>query len=776
MNSQLIPPMNEITRDDGKTYIIVKEGLAEILSLKHRLKNEGLNGQPSKVQDVFYNPIQQFNRDLSVLAIRAFAEDLAVVREGKQRRKRLNGNETRGQVKRQKRKREVEDENEEFGRTPKKEEESDTEQNPRMKKQDDEMEAKGKRDLKGNLDSHADSMTTESSTLAPNVSNDGTTATSTSAQEEREPPPRPMNPFVQPNHSSISESNPSDYTSPPKFPFRILDALSATGLRAIRYVKEIPNTTMVTANDLSAQATASIRLNVSHNEIADKVNVLTGDARAHMYQVGSSKGEPNLYEVIDLDPYGTAAPFFDAAVRAVIDGGLLCVTCTDAGVFASTGYLEKTFSQYGGLPLKGLHSHEGGLRIILHGIAVSAARYGLSIEPLLSLSIDFYIRVFVRVYRSPAEVKFFAGKTMAVYNCDEGCGAWKTQYLAQTRAIKAKNGGSFYKFTLAQAPSTNSFCEHCGFKTHLSGPMWGGPIHNPHFIRRILDALPSLDKNSYGTIPRIEGMLSVAYQEALFGMSHDNASDSDEIITRPVPQTEPTLRDNHPFFFNLCTLAGILHCVGPSDAVFCAALKRLGYRTGRSHAKAGSIRTDAPWSVVWEVMREWMRQKAPVKETAIRKGTAGWGIMQQDRSKVALNSVKSNLKQILEKSEDLRSMRTELEATLYRLREAEAGGEAGAESTSPSLPPPPPPPPPSTAHAAATTTATTTSTTTDTNALLPPPKPVPTTPPPPPALHELNISFAPLPKERTLSPPRKIVRYQMNPRPDWGPISRARGR
>lgn len=36
----------------------------------------------------------------------------------------------------------------------------------------------------------------------------------------------------------------------------------------------------------------------------------------------------NRFDVIDLDPYGTACPFLDSAVQAVADGGLLCVTCT----------------------------------------------------------------------------------------------------------------------------------------------------------------------------------------------------------------------------------------------------------------------------------------------------------------------------------------------------------------------------------------------------------------------------------------------------------------
>ena len=46
-------------------------------------------------------------------------------------------------------------------------------------------------------------------------------------------------------------------------------------------------------------------------------------------------------DVVDLDPYGTAAPFIDAAIQSVNDSGLLCVTCTDLPVLATTNYPEK---------------------------------------------------------------------------------------------------------------------------------------------------------------------------------------------------------------------------------------------------------------------------------------------------------------------------------------------------------------------------------------------------------------------------------------------------
>ena len=62
---------------DGKEYEVVREGLAEILNYK----SSSVSTQTAtKTQAVFYNPIQQFNRDLSVLAIRAFGEDLATIR------------------------------------------------------------------------------------------------------------------------------------------------------------------------------------------------------------------------------------------------------------------------------------------------------------------------------------------------------------------------------------------------------------------------------------------------------------------------------------------------------------------------------------------------------------------------------------------------------------------------------------------------------------------------------------------------------------------------
>ena len=77
-----------------------------------------------------------------------------------------------------------------------------------------------------------------------------------------------------------------EHTNQPWRPrFRILDALSATGLRALRYASEIPLATAVVANDREWKATKSIKVNVEHNKLNSMITTTTSDALGHMYGV-----------------------------------------------------------------------------------------------------------------------------------------------------------------------------------------------------------------------------------------------------------------------------------------------------------------------------------------------------------------------------------------------------------------------------------------------------------------------------------------------------------
>lgn len=57
-----------------------------------------------------------------------------------------------------------------------------------------------------------------------------------------------------------------------------MEALSASGLRSIRYAKEVPGVREIIANDISEKAVASIRGNIAHNGVEHLVTTSHEDA------------------------------------------------------------------------------------------------------------------------------------------------------------------------------------------------------------------------------------------------------------------------------------------------------------------------------------------------------------------------------------------------------------------------------------------------------------------------------------------------------------------
>jgi tRNA (guanine26-N2/guanine27-N2)-dimethyltransferase len=85
-----------------------------------------------------------------------------------------------------------------------------------------------------------------------------------------------------------------------------------------------------------------------------------------------------------------------------------------------------------------------------------------------------------------------------------------------------------------------------------------------------------------------------------------------------------------PFFHVPSHLSKVLRCEAPPNAALRGALVGLGYKVARSHCKPNSIKTNAPHSVMWEVMRHWLEQK-PQKEGTLKEGSPGYKIMQKPK-------------------------------------------------------------------------------------------------------------------------------------------------
>ncbi|KAH3833055.1 tRNA (guanine(26)-N(2))-dimethyltransferase-like isoform X2 [Dreissena polymorpha] len=369
---------------------------------------------------------------------------------------------------------------------------------------------------------------------------------------------------------------------------RILEGLGASGLRSVRFGLEIPGVKKIVCNDFDKQAAEVIQRNIDRNNLQHLVEASCADASMLMYQ---NKRFEDRFDVVDLDPYGTAVPFFDAAVQAVRDGGLLCVTCTDAAVLCGANVPEKCFTMYGSMPVKSRFCHEMALRVILRCLEAHASKYSRYIVPLASLSVDFYFRIFVKVYTGQLKAKFSAAHTGMVYHCP-GCGSFITQPLSEVSATKGDN----YRFSAAKGPKVSEVCVHCGSHHRIGGPMYLGPLHDRGYMERVIGHVLS-EPGKFGTAKRIEGMLSMAGEEL-----------------------------DTPLYWEIDGLYQTVHCEPMKLVTIMSAVLNAGYQVSYSHACKNSLKTDAPNSVIWDIIRAHVKN-SDIKTKRNVPGTPGYKIL-----------------------------------------------------------------------------------------------------------------------------------------------------
>jgi len=363
----------------------------------HQLITEGSISMlyPVVENSVFYNPVQVQNRDLSILMIGMYTERrierLWSINKKKEVRKLLL-NEL-----------DMKKKEEEKDTKEKKEKETKEERKARLAQFEIDIDAQVELARKS-VD--FTKLTLESSKSMPSTSNGGTNNSTTTTSNDR-------------TIHGVS----------------IFEALAASGLRSLRYWKEVPGVRSIIVNDLDPVAVDMARENVGRNAlndvlVSDKddgtssfalrlhgIQLQVGDATHEMYmsrrppklhadQCNPSQLQQNpQYDVIDLDPYGSAAPFIDAAMQSIVNGGLLAITCTDMAALGGS-HPETCYGRYGSFPIQQRSGYlqELALRILLYHVSVVAGRYGRTIKPVLSVGMAFYCRVFIEVYDDKAGV------------------------------------------------------------------------------------------------------------------------------------------------------------------------------------------------------------------------------------------------------------------------------------------------------------------------------------------------------------------------------------
>lgn len=176
--------------------------------------------------------------------------------------------------------------------------------------------------------------------------------------------------------------------------------LAGTGVRAMRFLKELPSQMIerIDVNDHSKEAVDLIKENLKLNNLLGdvRVNISCLDANTFLQQ---STG----YHYIDIDPFGSPNPFLDRSIVRLSRGGILAISATDTAALCGA-YPKVCRRKYWAENRKGVRQHERGLRILIRKVQLIAAQYDKALIPVFSYWHEHYFRVFFRCTKSREEV------------------------------------------------------------------------------------------------------------------------------------------------------------------------------------------------------------------------------------------------------------------------------------------------------------------------------------------------------------------------------------
>lgn len=329
----------------------------------------------------------------------------------------------------------------------------------------------------------------------------------------------------------------------------ICEPLAGCGVRGIRLAREVKGVARVVVNDISERACQLAKYNVSLNRLDDKVEVHNEDAN---FLLSSYAAPRRRFDAVDLDPFGSPAPFLESAVRAVKDDGLLALTATDMAPLCGV-HPKACLRKYNGKPLRTEYCHELAVRLLTGLVATVASRHGFAIAPVFSHSTDHYVRVYLRVKHGAREADKSLNKMGYLLHCFN-CLHRETLNMEDL----------FRRSVL---------CPECGSEMDYAGPLWLGELWNANFYELMVE---EADRKKFRRRRRLVKIL------ALIGME----------LNAPI---------TYYVLDKLCRKAGL---PVPSVKKVVAELKNRGYEASPTHFHSKGVRTNASAMEVTNLLGE----------------------------------------------------------------------------------------------------------------------------------------------------------------------------
>jgi len=262
-------------------------------------------------------------------------------------------------------------------------------------------------------------------------------------------------------------------------PKSVVDALSASGIRGIRYYVEIGNIDKLILNDKNPIAVKLINENIKRNNVVAEVT--NRDANSLLYEVKT--------EYVDIDPFGSPAPFILSSINTVISKGYVAFTATDLSALECSSKFSAR-RKYDLICERLSFSKELGIRGLIAKVIREASIIEKAVYPIFSLYHDYYYRVLFRVENGAKKADELLKKQKYYYECPN-CGF---------REIDDELG--------------KKKCPRCKSDMRVYGPAWSGELWDKDFLMKIRDNMKNFDYLENYVI--LEKLLDTIYEESKY--------------------------------------------------------------------------------------------------------------------------------------------------------------------------------------------------------------------------------------------------------------------
>ncbi|WP_148705180.1 tRNA (guanine(10)-N(2))-dimethyltransferase [Methanosarcina siciliae] len=318
---------------------------------------------------------------------------------------------------------------------------------------------------------------------------------------------------------------------------RYVDAFSASGIRGLRIAGEVG--IHATMNDWNPEAFELIKENIKINGLEEKAQATRKNANVLLHE--------QKFHIVDVDPFGTPAPYLDATATSA--QGMLAVTATDTAPLCGA-HLNSGIRKYASVPLNTEYHSEMGLRVLLGACARELAKHEKGMLPLLSHVTRHYVRSYLEVLPGAGQ----ADKTLKSMGFSVHC-------------PKCGFRGPVYGL----AVHIEKECPACGAQTKVAGPLWLGPFRKSEFCN---EALSELEVHPLNMKEKAKKIITFCRDEL-----------------------------DIPMFYDQHVICKELGASATGIETLIETLKADGFEASRTHFSGTSFRTDAPIAEIKKIIQ-----------------------------------------------------------------------------------------------------------------------------------------------------------------------------